>query len=230
MWGKFLLLKIANLNFGEIRIKNRSLKMFSEYTKIYIQKDESIKKTGLVYTIHSNGKVIGTLQETEKYSKRVGDRFLKLFSLFFLATPKRMIIEKLELQLVDEEGKLFGSIEKEIGFDKDLILYSKSGEQIATVKSNVKMKSPSITVVDETGNELLQAKSSYGATDFLVRQSLTNKHVSSIRKRSLVYETIKENLLNNDVYHIENRDLDERITFSLIAMGVAMDIYFHAGQ
>ena len=204
--------------------------MFKEHSKIYIQKNERIKKAGLNYTIHSNGKVIGTLQETEKYSKRVGSRLLKLFSLLFLATPKRMIVEKLELQLIDEEGKLLGTIEKEIGFDKDLILFSKSGKQIATIKSNVKMKSPSIIVMDETGNELLQAKSSYGATDFLVRESLTNKHVSSISKRSLVYETIKENLLNNDVYHIENRDLNERITFSLIAMGVAMDIYFHAGQ
>jgi len=204
--------------------------MFKEHTKLYIQKNERINKAELNYNIHSSGKVIGTLQETEKYSKRVGNRLLKLVSLLFLATPKRMIVEKLELQLVDEDGKLLGTIEKEIGFDKDLILYSKSEHLIATVKSNVKMKSPTITVMDETGNELLQAKSSYGATDFLVSERLTNKQISSISKRSLVYETIKENLLNNDVYHIENRDLDERITFSLIAMGVAVDMHFHAGQ
>ena len=204
--------------------------MFKEHTKLYIQKNERINKARLNYSIHSNEKVIGILQETEKYSKRVGNRLLKLVSLLFLATPKRMIVEKLELQLVDEDGKLLGTIEKEVGFDKDLILYSKNGNLIATVKSNVKMKSPTITVMDETGNKLLQAKSSYGATDFLISERLTNKHVSTISKRSLVYETIKENLLNNDVYHIENRDLDERITFSLIAMGVAVDIYFHAGQ
>ncbi len=199
--------------------------MFKEHTKIYIQKEESFKKTGLVYTIHSNGKVIGTLQETKKYQKKVGNLFIKLFSLFFLAGPKRMIIEKVELQLVDEEGKVFGTIEKGIGFNNDLFLYSSSGEQMATVKSNVKIKTPSITMIDEKGNELLQAKGSYGAIDFLV-SDVTNKHVSSISKRSLVYETIKENLLNNDVYHIENRDLDERHTFALIAMGVAIDIYF----
>ena len=204
--------------------------MFKEHTKLYIQKNERINKARLNYSIHSNEKVIGILQETEKYSKRVGNRLLKLLSLLFLATPKRMIIEKLELQLVDEDGKLLGTIEKEVGFDKDLILYSKNGNLIATVKSNVKLKSPTITVMDESGNELLQAKSSYGATDFLVSEISTNKYVSTISKRSLVYETIKENLLNNDVYHIENRDLDERITFSLIAMGVAVDIYFHAGQ
>ena len=46
--------------------------MFKEHTKLYIQKNEHIKKAGLNYSIHSNGKVIGTLQETEKYSKRVG--------------------------------------------------------------------------------------------------------------------------------------------------------------
>ena len=46
--------------------------MFKEHTKLYIQKNEHINKAGLNYSIHSNGKVIGTLQETEKYSKRVG--------------------------------------------------------------------------------------------------------------------------------------------------------------
>lgn len=203
--------------------------MFNE-SKVYIQKDESIKNLGLVYSINSDGKVIGTLHETNKYSKKVGNRFVKLFSLLFLAMPKRMIIEKVELQLLDEEGKLFGTIEKEIGFNKDLILYSSSGEQMARVKSNVKMKSPSITVTDTKGSELLHVKSSYGATDFLVSESLTRKHVSSINKRSLVYDSIKENFLNNDVYHIDNENLDERIIFSIIAMVVAIDIYFHAGQ
>ena len=204
--------------------------MFKEHTKIYIQKEESIKKMGLVYSIHSNGKVIGTLQETKKYSKKVGNQFVKLFSLFFLAAPKRMIVEKVELQLVDEEGNVLGTIEKGIGFNNDLILYSSSGEQMAIVKSNVKMKSPSITVTDIKSNELLLAKSSYGATDFLVRESVTSKQVSLINKRSLVYETIKENFFSNDVYHIEISDLEERITFALIAMAVAIDIYFHAEE
>ena len=203
--------------------------MFKEHKKIYIQQEESYKKSGLVYSIHSNGKVIGTLQETEKYSKKVWNQFIKLFNLFFLA-PNLMVIEKVELQLVDEEGKVLGTIEKGVGFNNDLILYTSSGEQLAVVKSNVKMKSPSMTVTDAKGNELLQAKSSYGAIDFLVCESVTSKHISSISKRSLVYETIKENFLNNDVYHIENSDLDEHITFSLIAMGVAIDIYFHVGQ
>lgn len=204
--------------------------MFKEYTQLYLQRVESIKKTGLVYSINSNGNVIGTLQETENSSKKTGNQLMKLFSLFFLAVPKRIIIENLELELLDEKGECLGTIKKEIGFHKDLIIYAKNKEHIATVKSTVKMKSPSITVVDANGNELLKAISSYGATNFSVSNSFTSKQVSSISKRSLVYETIKENLFNNDVYCVENRNLKEYITFSLIVMVVAIDIYFHAGQ
>ena len=191
---------------------------------------KSLKKTGLVYSINANGKIIGTLQETKNSSKKTGNQLIKLFSLFFLTVPKRIIIENLELELLDEEGELLGTLKKEIGFHKDLILYSKNREHIATVKSTVKIKSPSITVINANGNELLKAIGSYGATDFSVSDSITSKQVSSISKRSLVYQTIKENLFNNDVYHIEDRDLKEDITFALIAIVVAIDIYFHAGQ
>lgn len=204
--------------------------MFKEFSKFYLQKVESLKKQGLVYSINSNGKIIGTLQETNNSSKQIRNQLIKLISLFLLTIPKRIILENLDLELLDEEGIMLGTIKKEVGFYKDLILYSKNGEHIATVKSTVKVKSLSITVIDANGNNFIKAMGRYGATDFTVSDSSTSKQVSSIRKRSLVYETIKENLINNDVYHIENSYHKEELTLALIGIVVAIDIYFHMGQ
>ena len=199
------------------------------YSKIYLQKLESLNKQGLVYSINTGGKTIGKLQESKKSSKKAGNQMMKLASLLLLAIPQRIIVENLEIDLLDEEGKIVGYIKKEIGFYKDLTLYTKNGEHIATVKSISKGKSPSIKVIDANGNELLTAIGSYDAIDFTVRDNSTNKLVTLIKKRSLFYETIKENLFNNDVYHIADSDHKEDVVFELIGIVVAIDIHFHMG-
>lgn len=199
------------------------------YSRFYLQKVESLNKQGLVYSINSDGKTIGELQESQNSSKKAGNRMIKLASLILLAIPERIIVESLEIDLLDEEGKIVGSIKKEIGFYKDFILYTKNGEHIATVKSISKAKSPSIKVIDANGDELLTAIGSYDALDFTVRDSSTNELVTSIKKRSLFYETIKENLFNNDVYHIENSKHKDNIIFALIGIVVAIDIHFRTG-
>jgi len=124
------------------------------YSKFYLQKVESLNKQGLVYSINSDGKTIGELQESQNSSKKAGNRMIKLASLILLAIPDRIIVESLEIDLLDEEGKIVGSIKKEIGFYKDFILYTKNGEHIATVKSISKAKSPSIKVIDANGIDL----------------------------------------------------------------------------
>ena len=101
---------------------------------------------------------------------------------------------------------------------------------MATVKSTSKGKSPLIKVIDVNDKELLTAIGSYDAIDFTVRDSSTNELVTSIKKRSLFYETIKENLFNNDVYHIENSNHKEDVIFKIIGIVVAIDIHFHIGQ
>ena len=200
------------------------------YSKFYLQKVESLNKQGLVYSINTGDKTIGKLQESKISSKKAGNRMIKLASLILLAIPDRIIVESLEIDLLDEEGKMVGYIKKEIGFYKDLTLYTKNGEHIATVKSTSKGKLPSIKVIDVNGNELLTAIGSYDAIDFTVSDSSTNELVTLIKKRSLFYETIKENLFNNDVYHIENSDYKEDVIFELIGIVVAIDIHFHMGQ
>ena len=204
--------------------------MIKGYSKIYLQKVESLNKQGLVYSINAGGKTVGKLQESKKSSKKAGNQMIKLASLLLLAIPQRIIVENLEIDLLNEEGEIVGYIKKEIGFYKDLTLYTKNGEHIATVKSISKSKSPSIKVIDANGNELLTAIGSYDALDFKVSDISTNKQVTSIKKRSLFYETIKENLFNNDVYHIENSDHKEEVIFELIGIVIAIDIHFQMGQ
>ena len=197
--------------------------MFKEYTQFYIQNIQSFKNRGLAYSINSNRKRIGTVQETEESFNNTGNQLIRLTTSFISA---RINAERLHLEVADEEGTRMGSIRKEFGLEKDLILFDQDGSQLATVISTVKMKSPALTVLDSQGNEYLNAAGTYGATDFTVADN-NGKLVSSIKKRSLVYETIKDNLLNNDVYHIDNSN--HEVTFGLIGIAVAIDLYFQEG-
>ena len=197
--------------------------MFDEYTQIYIQNSQSFKNRGLVYSINSNINQIGPVQETEESLENYGNRLIKLATSFI---SSKITPEKLHLEITDKEGMRMGSIRKEFGLEKDLLLFGQDGSHMLTVISTVKIKSPALTVLDGLGNECLNAAGTYGATDFIVSDS-RGKQVSSIKKRSLVYETMKENLLNNDVYHIDNSN--HEITFGLIGIAVAIDLYFQEG-
>ncbi|QDP41507.1 hypothetical protein [Radiobacillus deserti] len=202
--------------------------MFKEYAEMYMQKDESFKKQGLAYSIYSNGKRVGVIQEIKHSSWR--NIFIKLLSLLFLTAPKRMIVEELELEVLDEEEKVLGTIEKNVGFFKDLTLFIHDGELIATVQSTVKTQTPSLTVLHPNGESWIQATGGYGAIDFSVNDSNTTGEISTIRKRSIPYSTMKENLLNNDAYYFQNSNPDGRVVFLLIGLVVAIDLYFHLGE
>ena len=197
--------------------------MFKEYTQFYIQNIQSFKRRGLAYSINSSRGQIGTVQETEESLNNAGNQLVKLATSFI---SSRMTVERLHLEVTDQEGKRVCSIRKELGLDKDLLLFDQDSSHLATVKSTPKVKKPSVQVLDAKGHVYLNAEGTYGATDFTVADS-NRKLVSSIKKRSLVYETIKENLLNNDVYHIDNSH--HEMTFGLIGIAVAIDLYFQEG-
>ncbi|MBP3953650.1 hypothetical protein [Bacillus suaedae] len=88
------------------------------------------------------------------------------------------------------------------------------------------MKSPTLTVISPNGDELIKANSGYGATDFSFVDRKTNEQFSTIKKRSLAYDNIKENLVNHDGYHIDNTNHDSLTSLALIAMSIMVDIYF----
>ena len=201
--------------------------VIKRYSKCYIQKAANQRE--LVYSIVSDGQTIGELRESKYPEKKAGNMLVKLASLFFLSFTGRMIVERLEMEVLDDKGILVGKVIKEMGFYKDLLLYSQNGEHIATVKTTVKGKAPTVKVTNTTGNDTLHAVGSFDAIDFIVSESSGSKGTSSIKKRSLVYDTVKENFSKHDVYHIENSwDKNDRL-FELIGIAAAIDIHFHTG-
>ncbi|WP_456276663.1 hypothetical protein [Bacillus sp. AK128] len=191
--------------------------MFEQHNEIYLKKETLYNSQGKRYSISSNRKVIGTIEETST-SKNIGNYFLKLLTLFSAVS--------LELRLLDHKDNKLGTITKEKGFNKDFLLYSEKGEHVATIKPSVKIKSPAFTVYDENGNNIIKVIGRYGATDFSVIDCRTEKQISTVKRRSLVYTTIKENLLNDDGYYIDNSAQESLTTFSLLAIGIMSDLYF----
>lgn len=202
--------------------------MLNTYKQFYIQKKDGIKYPGLHFNLNANETVIGTIQENEAYAKKAKNHFWKLISSLLLNAPKRIVIESLRLDILDIEDTLLGYIHKGVGLNKDLLVHNAAGEHIATVQSNVKMKAPSIQILNASGDSILHATSSYGATDFTI--TTASEFVATIKKRSLVYETIKDTLFNYDVYHVHQPNQDATLTLILIATTVAIDLHFFAGE
>lgn len=191
--------------------------MFEEYGEIHMKRISS-QNHGNDYSLYSDESMIGTIKEISA-SSRIINR------LSHLLLPLQAV--ELELQLLDAEAKLLGIIRKERGFHKELFLYSEEEEHIATLKHTGKIKSPKITVMDENGNNLMKADGNYGATDFSVVDSRINRQISYVKKRPFASGTIKERLQNSDVYYnIENNRRECPITFALITICVALDLYF----
>ncbi|UOR12842.1 hypothetical protein [Halobacillus amylolyticus] len=192
--------------------------MFEKYNEIYLKKDTYLKSQGRIYSLTSTNKMIGTIEETLESTKNIVNQLLNLITLFSVTS--------LELNVMDNKAKVLGTIKKEKGFYKDFLLFSSNGEHMATIKPTIKIKSPLMNVIDVNENNLIKAVGVYGATDFSVIDCRTNKQISTIKRRSLVSTTIKENLLNDDGYYIDNTNQDSLTSFALIAMSLIVDIYF----
>lgn len=190
--------------------------MFDEYNTIYIKQDMRLQ--GRKFSLLSDKKVIGTMEESLESTKDVGNQLLKLITLYHFTS--------LQLHVLDQEENVLGIIKKDKGYYKDFMLYSKEEEYLATIKPIVKVKSPMMTVIDANNEEIIKAIGGFGATDFSVIDCKTENQISTIKRRSLIYETVKDNFLNDDGYYIENVEHNSLITLSLLAMGVILDLYF----
>ncbi len=193
--------------------------MFDNYSAIEIRRETFPTGTGMVYTVLSNRRGIGTIEETASSHKDIWNRLIKLLTL------KSAVSLNLKLDAEatgDEEIEL----RKVRGFYKDIYLHSAS-KHIATIKPTVKVNSPVITVEDPDGITIFKATGQYGATDFSVADEKTNQKVTSIRKRSSVYDSMKENLLNEDGYFVDVRALSNESILIMIGTIVTLDFYFH---
>jgi hypothetical protein len=192
------------------------IEMFDQQKEIYLIKETlSIRKR---YSITSDKKVVGTVEETTESAGNLGNQLLKLISLYSAAS--------LELTLLDEKENKLGVLRKGKGFYKDFLLYSEKDDYVATITAEVKVKAPKLTVYDVNGKKIIEAIGGYGATDFRIMDLTKDRQLSSIKRRSMVYSTVKENLLNDDGYFIDITTKESLLTFFFIVMGIMIDNYF----
>lgn len=197
--------------------------MFSEPT-FYLQRDEKVKQ-GFVYSIKNGDQLIGSIREMTSSREKVSNKLIQFLRIFTPYSANSTVVESLDLKLLDKENNRLGIITKGAGFDKDLYLRTGEGEHIATVKLTTQLKSASISVTDQDGVPLLNTTDSPFSLNFTITDCSTNEHIATIKKRSLIYESIRENFLKNDVYHVSNNSNKSKVTYALIGMALAVDLY-----
>jgi hypothetical protein len=195
-------------------------KLFDQHAEIILQRDTQFRDERKKYYLTANTKkVIGTIEETMTTYKNLGNRLLKLFSLYTVAS--------LELKVMDTHENVLGVIKKEKGSYNDFLLYAKNGDQLATISADVKVKSPSITVKDADGNEVLKVIGENQSTSFQVYDCITDKQISSLKRKSISKRSVKDNLLKDiDVWSIDHSNKEDIVTLSLLAIGIILEIYF----
>lgn len=191
--------------------------MFEQYDNLFLQK-QPILKLGKRYYIFSNDQILGTIEESKDTIYDLKNQLLSLTSLSNLVS--------LVINVLDPIGNILGTIKKRRGYYNDFQCYLPDDEKPTIIKPELKIKSSKITVSDENGHELVVANSGYGATDFTVIDHQTTQVIATIKRRSKVYHTVKENLLHDDGYYITKQPLDPLLTLSLIAMVIIIDMYY----
>ncbi|MGD6967537.1 hypothetical protein ACQCVP_13990 [Rossellomorea vietnamensis] len=191
--------------------------MFDQ-NKIYLQKESMLKSQGRKYSLTTNDKVIGRIEETLESRKNLGNQAFKFLGLYNAAG--------IDLSIVDNNENIIGMIKKEKGFYKNFKIFSRDKVFLAEINSLVKIKSPQMTVISRDGEELVRASGGFGATDFSIIDLKTNEAFSSIKRRSLVYSSIKDNLVKHDGFYIDTSNADSFRSLALLAMSIMVDIYF----
>lgn len=190
--------------------------MFDNAKEIEVRKETHHMGKGLLYTVLADQKGIGSVEETPSTYNSTGNWLLKLLTLRQAASRQLHI-------RVGNGPNLF--IDKGPGYYKDIFLNLES-ELIGTIKPELKVKSPAMTVVDTKGRTIMKALGRYGATDFSVHGVGSVNRVGTIKKRSAVYQSMKDNLLNEDHYFLDVRHLSCEEKLVMIGMTITLDLYF----
>ncbi|MDO6654869.1 hypothetical protein [Anaerobacillus sp. 1_MG-2023] len=188
--------------------------MLEYIEEIEVRKETHHTGNGLLYTVLSNKKGIGSIEEIP--SKSPWNWLLKFLTL------RQAVSREVHIRCDNEPDLL---LYKSRGYYKDIFLYSAS-ELIGTIQPEVKVKSPKMTVFDKKGRAILKALGKFGATDFSVYSDESVKCVGTIKKRSAVYQSMKDNLLKEDHYFLDIRHLSYEEKVVMIGMTLALDLYF----
>ncbi|GEL77835.1 hypothetical protein [Tenuibacillus multivorans] len=184
------------------------------YGEIFLQRTGGGK-----YSILVNKEVVGCV-------RKIQDAPLHLQNILYLLF-NYSIGRAMDVELVDEHDQVLGYIRKQSGIRaKDFHLFSENKKYLASIQYSFGVNKTSLKAVRPNGEIVLETTESGTALDFQVMDCEIDRPVASIRKRSLVYKSVKENMLNHDGYYITLIDDDVK-SFMLIGIGLVMDFYLN---
>lgn len=186
--------------------------MFNQYGEIFLE-PKGISK----YVILVNKNKIGKIQRRKGGPLHLQNIFYLLFSHYSGVA--------IDVELVNDHDEVQGYIRKESGIrSKDFHLFSPNKDHLGFIQYDWSLKDMTLTAVGPDGKAVLELNGSGSDIDFQVIDCELNNPIASIRKRSLVYETVKENLSSGEGYYIRMFE-DEVKSFMMIALGFAVDFY-----
>ncbi|TFB22868.1 hypothetical protein E3U55_06415 [Filobacillus milosensis] len=192
--------------------------MFDSTNEMFLQLNSSFKNPGRKYVILTNREEIGSIQNMKGTSINLGNILLNLIGWHSGIS--------LNYELVNEQNELLGYLRKQMGIrSKDLHLFRADQSWVASVRTHAKLKDPSISVMGANDEELIKCEWRTSGIDYSLTDVKNNQPIGTIRKRSMVYESVKENLMNADGYYIPVLNEAEK-TLMMIGIGISIDLYY----
>ncbi|RPF53330.1 hypothetical protein [Aquisalibacillus elongatus] len=184
--------------------------MFSTNSEVFIQ-PVGINKHNIL-----NGKEpIGEIRKRSDAPVHIQNT---IYALISLHTCKAVDVE-----IVDHEKGVVGYIRKSSGLRaKKFHLFKGDQTYVGSVESGLSVKN--IKTLDKNEQPLYKLEVSSSGIDYNILEFESNQGVASIRKRSIVYESIKDNLYNADGYYIT---IPEDPVKALHFIGICFTIGFY---
>ncbi|KGP91329.1 hypothetical protein N780_08725 [Pontibacillus chungwhensis BH030062] len=173
------------------------------------------------YSIRSDGKLIGMIEETIDTS---GDWKNQLLNLIHLHSVGSKL-----LCITNPKAKVMAYISKKRGFNKKIDIFDAEWNKLSILQQELKMTSQKILAVSPDGDDFLIARGRNGSLDFFVKEKEASELVlSSIKKRSVPNPTLKESLVLGDQYSItSNKQITEMQQLIIIVMTIVISEQLH---
>lgn len=194
--------------------------MFSTYTHIQINQDAIVKSQSSQYSIRSDGKLIGRIEESIDTSRDWKNQLLNLINLHPVSSKKLII--------TNSKGKVVAHTIKNRGFSKDIQIYDEFGSNFATLQQELKMRSQTLLAMYPDESRFLKATGGNGSLDFTVIDEESETEISRIKKRSISNPNFKESLFSGDLYHVNNhKQITERQQLVVVMMTIVISEQLH---
>ncbi|KAB8128273.1 hypothetical protein F9U64_16375 [Gracilibacillus oryzae] len=192
--------------------------MFEQFDQLVLQREPSLKTFKKSYHIMADREIIGKLEEHDNTARDWFNHIILLTSMHH--------VPSILMELKDAENNVQAIIKKERGFNQSFQLFLKNGSLVATIEIKDGFHSPKIYIKNGNNNDWLEAAGRNGAIDFSVVTKEDNENVSSISRRSLIYEKVKDNLINDEGYFIDTKTHDPMTAVTLLSLAFIIDFHF----